>query len=205
VRDIDTVWEFLVDHNFITIPIALSRTTALLNRGRESESRAVWTRFVSAQNEVVTDPGFETPWSGEGFDWRTDSCPGVTIEPDQRIAHSGKRSLRIQFHADSNLDFRHVSQRVWLAPGRYLLSAWVRTEGLSTDEGIGLRIAGLRPSKPDSSTETLQGTHDWTRLQTEFSAGAAPRLARIEIFRNPSLRFDSKPQGIDDVIVARVP
>lgn len=201
------VWNWMEERGFVTVPMALARTSWLLEKSLPAEATAVWLRYATPagspyrKTDWIFNSGFENQWTGEGFDWRVDPCTGVAVVADERIAHSGRRSLRIEFHAAENLDFHHVSQMVWLSPGRYRLRAWMRTQDLSTDEGVGLNIL-------DVNTAALTGTHDWTELASEFSVRGAPQIARVQIVRRPSARFDSRPQGtvwIDDVELKRLP
>jgi hypothetical protein len=92
------------------------------------------------------------------------------------------------------VDFHHVWQNVWLIPGRYRLSAWIRTDGLTTDEGVGVRVGSAH-------TTALAGNNGWTEVAVELTVPAA-RMARVEVFREPSMKFESRPRGsvwIDDV------
>ena len=209
---LDTVWRWMEDRGFVTVPMALSRTSFLLEKGLHAEATAVWLRYATPagspyrKTDWIFNSGFENQWTGEGFDWRVEPCPGVRVMEDERIAHTGRRSLRIEFRAAENVGFHHVSQMVWLGPGRYRLSAWMRTQDFSTDQGVGLNI--LDASGLDASTTALTGTHDWTELASEFTVRGAPQLARVQIVRRPSMKFDSRPQGtvwIDDVELKRLP
>ena len=203
---LDTVWRWMEDRGFVTVPLALSRTSWLLDKGLPGEASAVWRRYVAPadssfqKSEWIVNSGFESPWTGEGFDWRVEACNGVDMSLDSRIAHSGRGSLRIRFHAFGNLDFHHVSQLVWLSPGSYRLSAWIRSEDFQPDPGIGLSLL-------DATTPVMSGTHGWTQVSSEFTVVSVPRLARVRVVRKPSLKFDGQPRGtvwIDEVEVKRV-
>jgi len=197
-ESLSIAWKWMDARGFITRPLAVSRTTALLDHNRPEEAAAIWAKYVSPRRDsLVENPSFEHPWLNEGFDWRLAPVNGASVTTDSAVAHAGRSSLKIRFDAVDNLDFHHVSQIVWLNPGRYRLTAWIRTEALSTDQGVGLRIAG-------AATPMLTGTHDWTRLSAEFVISGKPALERIEIVRRPSLKFDNHPHGtvwIDDVEV----
>lgn len=144
----------------------------------------------------------------EAFDWVAEPRPGVKAVWDPQVVHSGRHSLRLDLAAADNLDFHHVFQRVWLDPGRYRLSGWVRTDGLTTDQGVGLRLTGAdNAAGPDASTPTITGSREWTQLSAEFTLRAPARLARVEIVRHPSDKFDNRPHGtawIDDVAIERL-
>ena len=201
---LNTAWKWLETRGFVDRALAVSRTSALLGQNRPEEAIAVWRKYVSPLRDslnTVENPGFERPSENEGFDWRVAPVSGATVSEDSAVAHGGRRSLKIAFDAADNLDFHHVWQPVWLGPGRYRLTAWIRTENLSTDQGIGLRIDG-------AATEAFTGTHDWTQVTTDFTVAGKPALEKLEIVRHPSLKFDSKPRGtvwVDDVELRPAP
>ena len=189
----DATWHWLEQRGFVTRSLAVERASWLLGKERPSEASALWLRYVSS-GARITDPGFEEKASGEAFGWHWDPSPGVEIASDDRGAHSGRRSLRIRFDSAENVDFHHVWQNVWLIPGRYRLSAWIRTDGLTTDEGVGVRVGSAH-------TTALAGNNGWTEVAVELTVPAA-RMARVEVFREPSMKFESRPRGsvwIDDV------
>jgi tetratricopeptide (TPR) repeat protein len=212
-------WDWLDRRGYATRPLARSWANWLLQRNHPEEGAAVWLRHGAADAGVyrisnwrisnwVDNAGFEERWTGDAFDWVSEPCPGVKTVWDESVVHAGRHSLRLDLDAAGNLDFHHVSQRVWLDPGRYRLSGWVRTNGLTTDRGVGLRLAGAgNAADADNSTPTLAGTREWTQLSKEFTFRAPARLARVEIFRPPSEKFDNRPHGtawIDDVAIQRL-
>ena len=50
--------------------------------------------------------------------WKVIDVAGVKAVRDETKPHSGSSSLRLDFDAPDNIWFRHVSQFVWLEPGR---------------------------------------------------------------------------------------
>ena len=113
---------------------------------------------------------------------------------------SGRSSLRLDFDGTQNVDFHHVAQHVSSPPGRYRLSAWIRTADLSTDQGVALAFHGV-------STAALNGTHDWTEVHADITVAASTPPGDIQVVRQHSLRFDSKPHGtvwIDDVTLRKI-
>jgi hypothetical protein len=147
--------------------------------------------------------GFESEPSGSIFDWRISRTAGVDAAFGSGIAHSGRRSLRIDFGGEANVNYRHARQDVILKPGNYRFTAWVRTEDLTTDKGIAFRISDADSSVwLDVRTGQLTGTHDWTSLSTDMTVPKQTGRIRIEIIRDPSEKFDNKIRGtawVDDV------
>jgi hypothetical protein len=83
----------------------------------------------------------------------------------------------------------------------------VRTDGLSTDEGLRVRILDVEdPRRLELKTEALTGTHDWTKVGTTFKIRAATHLLEIRLARDPSWKFDNKIHGaawIDSLLLKR--
>ncbi len=197
-------WRWMDARSYVTTPAAKTWAAWLIGRHREQEAFLVWKRHVALDstygvNNWIDDAGFEHSLAGQGFGWRIEPVAGVKAGIDPGVAHSGHSSLRVEFDGSENVDFHSVAQRVWLQPGRYRLTAWIRTEGLSTDQGLALSLLGV-------STPALTGSHDWTSVAAEISVGKAT-AAEVQLIRQRSWRFDAKPVGkawIDDVELRRI-
>jgi len=193
-------WKWMESHGYITRPLAVAWVSWLSDRHRDNEAFPIWKRYVSADSNYgvsnwIDNSGFESEPTGQGFDWRIQPSPGVKAGLDTSVARSGRSSLRIEFDGSENLDFHHVAQRVWLPPGRYRLTAWMRTADLSTDQGLALAFNGV-------STPALTGVHDWTRVSADITVHDSKSLGDVQVVRQRSWRFDGKLRGvawIDDV------
>jgi hypothetical protein len=185
----------------------------LLKHAAYSEAREVWARRLGRQNpgypgsNRVFNGGFESEPLKEGLDWRVTPAEGVSADRGTG-GRSGRWSLHIRFEGQSNLDYRHISQRVVAEPGAYRFSAWVRADEVTTDEGVRFRIrdAGRDP-RVDVTTAQVVGTTDWTELAAVVVVPAPVRLLAVELIRRPSLKFDNKISGtvrVDDVRLARI-
>jgi hypothetical protein len=82
--------------------------------------------FAYAQQNLVSNPGFETVENGEVVDW-TNLSSGLTIESATDVVHSGSNSLKVS----STSGTRHfVISYVPVIPGKtYNLSVWYYLEG----------------------------------------------------------------------------
>ncbi len=161
------------------------------------------------QPNCIFNGGFETGPAQAGLDWRISPVEGVTVERQAGMSHTGAHCLRIAFDGRSNVAYHHVAQRVPVNPGTYRFRAFVRTDQLTTDQGIGFRILDAESSQRlDLFTRQLTGTSDWTELQAVFSVRPPARFLEIEVARRASLKFDGKIRGvvwIDDVELVPAP
>lgn len=197
-------WKWMEQNSQVTTAEAITWSEWLSARHRDKDGFLVWKRYVAVEPEYgarngIDNPGFERPPDGKGFGWRIQPSAGVKAGIDPAVAHSGRSSLRLDFDGSANIDFHHVAQKVWLEPGRYRLTAWIRTERLSTDRGVALLVSG-------SSTQALSGTQGWTQVSTDLTVRSAS-TAEVQVVRQPSWRFDGKISGsvwIDDVELRRI-
>ncbi len=125
--------------------------------------------------EKITNGGFESDIGAAGkkfFDWQIAPLPQAQVALDARVAHSGKRSLRIIFNAPAQFEFRNIAQLVVVEPAtRYRLSFYVRTEDLrSASTPILVVLDGADINNALASTAPLaNGTSDWQQMSVEFT------------------------------------
>src|SRR5207247_9962713 len=99
------------------------------------------------------------------FEWRIAPDPHVQVSRDNSVFLSGQSALRLDFDGKINSAYQGVSQRVFLPRGAYRFEAFVRTAGITTDEGVGLRVLDAQSSHQLLiETERLRGTTDWKTL-----------------------------------------
>lgn len=186
---------------------------SLLQKRDVAAARTVWNqalelsgnqRAADPTGSLIWDSGFETDVSGIGFAWRIQPPRGSKIAYDDQVKHSGSRALSIQFDGTQNVHFEGVCQFVAVVPGTsYEFSAWVRTEALTTDKGVYLRVSAIgNPKSAPGVTAELRGTEPWTKLDLRWSADKNTRLAQACVARSPSQKLDNQIAGtvwVDDV------
>lgn len=209
-----TVWNRALARGIsMPMPQAVPLVNGLIGQNRLTEAERAWRQALLASRWprdpgqaalLVFNGGFENEIVNGGFDWREIPAEGVTYARDSLVADSGSSSLRIDFSGRTNVDFRNVFQLVPVEPGgRYQFSAWLRTEGISTDQGIRFQI--VDPQNPSAVlvlTPNTVGTNPWTFVQSVFSTGKDTHLLEIALRRLSSSKFDSKIRGtawVDDV------
>jgi len=195
----------------------------LIESGAEPQALRVWNDLE--RMGVVADPGsqsharpddlvfngsFEQPPLNAGFDWRYQQEPFVSAGLTS-AAHSGSHGLQIEFSGEQNGEYEPVYQFVPVDPGRsYLLSAFVRSDAISSDSGPRLRV--LDPACPDClsiATETTVATTSWHAIHLAFATGPKTDRVRISVWRPRSRAFPPEISGtfwLDDVsLVATSP
>jgi O-antigen ligase len=162
----------------------------LITRGRAGEAYAVFLGSESGGGgpspPAFYNGGFESAPMNGGFDWRYASAP-AEVRRDTTQSRDGRASLLVRFGGEENTDFRQVSHLVAVEPGRdYELSFWMRTEGISTDKGVYVEVAGER-------SEPVLGTTFWEEFRIPFTASSD--LVTVRVRRDPSQRFDNLLSG----------
>jgi tetratricopeptide (TPR) repeat protein len=156
---------------------------------------------------LVLNPGFEHEPLGTALDWSIRASIQFETTRDAEVFRTGSWSLRVRFSGLENVEYQHLTQRIIVEPGRYRFRAQVRTIGVTTDQGIGFRIAAIDgTSRLNVETEPREGTSEWMAVETTFIVPRRTRLLEIQAFRRLSQKFDSRIDGtvwIDDVSVVR--
>jgi Flp pilus assembly protein TadD len=209
------VWNRLAAlHPQLPLAKVIPFTDSLIQAHRIDDAHRVWDQAtaladssppVDPPGSVLWDGGFETGVFGGGFTWTIPPpTPGVQVSIDSNEKHSGQRSLRLGFDGSRNVDFSDVCHVAQVQPGTsYRFSAWVRPQGLATDQGIRFRLEWLDNTR-NAFTETtdVHGTQPWTLLTLPWTAVAGVRQLRVCVNRHPSDDLVSRIHGtawIDDV------
>ena len=223
-RDADQVWKWALPRGYVDDRLAQDYVAFLFNGHRYEAAAKSWALYVERQprdrqpggnqhgkyleSDWLYNGDFESEPSGAYFDWRIDTRPGVRAAWDANVAHSGKHSLRIRFDGKENIAFNQISQTAFVTPGRYRFEAFVRTEAITTDQGIGFHLVGVDgPSRLDIYTERLVGTNDWKRIEQVITVPRDRDLLQVQVVRQPSLKFDNQISGtawIDSVRLVKI-
>jgi tetratricopeptide (TPR) repeat protein len=188
---------------------------ALLRRDKEfHQARQVWEQAVefsglagvsSPAGSVLWDGGFESGIIGGGYAW---SFPvgvrGVQFSIDPHQKHSGDHSLQLFFNGKFNVYLTGPCHEVPVEPSTaYRFAAWVRTQAITTDQGIRFQLRPLGAQDTSATVSSdLRGTQPWTRVEIPWSSGKDTREMQVCVLRYPSQEADANIQGIawvDDV------
>ena len=195
---------------------------SLAEAGLGPEARRVWDDVLrlsgasasstQEQPNLITNGDFEAALRDGGLDWRLFPEAGFQIAPDSFAAQHGARSLRVIFDGTANPDFAAVRQWVPVEPGRrYRLVGFLRTENISTDNGLYLSVAtqGAPPEESwERTTENRVGTNPWTREQVDFQTGPHTRIVQVVLRRRRSGKLNNLLVGnvwIDNLSLTSLP
>jgi len=188
---------------------------ALLQNNRTADAALLWQQATQKVEKplppdmpgsVLWDGGFEAPpFPYGGLGWHYDSgIKGVQIATDSQEKHSGAQSLRLLFAGRSNVAFSDVCHTVIVDPGKsYQLSAWIRTKGLTTDQGLRLVLYSNSKGKMSAVfTPDVHGDEPWTPVSLLWTAPPDAHTALVCAARNQSESSNGEIAGlawVDDV------
>ena len=200
----------------LTQEILFAFVDQLLSQGNASEAGRVWDEALTfmhfpsrhdPRESLVWDGGFETDIVG-GLSWRIAAPAGSTARFSTAVKHSGIRSLEIKFDGKYNVDFGGACEFVVVEPDTtYDFSAWLRTESITTDRGVFLRLSTPQGGQPETVTPELTGTHPWTRSEVRWRASKNEHLLQICLRRLPSYNLYNTIAGtvwMDDVQLIKI-
>ena len=170
----------------------------LISQGEFNEAFQVWrVRFQQeglspgSDSDLITNGDFgKDEILGGGFDWKIEKVSGTEISFDPSMAFEGKRSLRIVFTGNENVDFRHVYQFVPLKPDtEYVLSANMKTQAVTTKSGLKIEVLGAGQTF-HATSETLTGDNEWRKLIIRFRTPAPVQGGLVRVRREKTDKFD---------------
>ena len=214
------VWFRLIGlHQKVPLREVVPFFDALIHERRPDQAARLWLQGVAImENPPPDDPagsllwdgGFESGFRGGGFGWRfTPVSRDVQISFDRAEKHAGEQSLRILFNGRENLKFEDACHSIVPEPGRsYLLAGWVKTQSLTSSEGVRLQInVFTNAGVVSTQSGEIHGTQPWTQLQLVWTAPQESGFGNVCIDRNMSDMPGSDIQGaawIDDVVMIPV-
>jgi hypothetical protein len=168
-----------------------AKQTMISQLGRRPED-------VSGAN-LIYNAEFSSDLEGNPLDWQIREASGAQVRFVKGGENSG-RLLRIEFNGKENVNFTHVNQTLIVEPGQYQFSAHVKTENLTTDQGVSFRFTDLEdPKRLDAWTAQSTGSSGWHVLQQALTVPEGSRLVQIQLVRKPTIKFDNRISGVFEV------
>ncbi len=215
VDDATSVWNWLLSRRYADDQLAHDYVNFLYADERYETAARSWALYLGhrgngyLESNWLFNGDFESEPSGTAFDWTMENVhDDVEVALDASVARTGARSLRVRFEGKENVNYNHTSETTFVTPGVYRFQAFVHTQDITTDQGIGFRIFDAEgSSRVDLRTEQVAGTTDWKRIEQIVRVPHETRLLTVQVVRPASLKFDSLISGtawIDDVSLARL-
>ncbi len=208
------VWEWVEGRRAVDDSTADEYVRWLAGAGKYGEAAEAWARHAGDREpgypgeNCIYNGNFEREPAGTVFDWRIRVVKGAEAVREEGGAKSGRWCLRVRFAGTENVAYGHVGQKAAVRPGTYRFEAWMRTEDVRTDQGVGLRIIDAESEgRLDIRTERFLGTTGWARVERTFEAPAETRVVEVRVVREPSWKFDNKIAGsvwVDDISLRAV-
>jgi Carbohydrate binding domain len=129
-----------------------------------------WCALCRTEESLLRNGSFEQGGDGRAG-WLGELPADAALAADETVFLEGRRSLRIEAPGSANLG---LWQTVGVSPGApYRLTGWIRTESLG-GEGARLEVQDGRGGWQVflKNSESLRGTHDWTRISMAFTVPA---------------------------------
>jgi tetratricopeptide (TPR) repeat protein len=216
-----TVWaQLLLLHPRLAIRDVDRLVSVLIQAGDLSGARRVWDQGTATMNlppllqplgSVLWDPSFESDINGYSFSWAFKPIvQGVSISLDRSEKLSGNQSLRLSFDGKHNPNLEAACVLGIVQPGTtYHFSGWIKTKGITTENGVGFRVRSLDDAKmPVLNTHEFHGTNPWTFVDATWTASAITHRVGVCVTRDPSDNPEVRISGttwIDDVTLVPLP
>jgi hypothetical protein len=189
----------------------------LIADGELADAVKVWDEFAGRfgpaaydrqMGDIIWNGDFELPAENGGFDWRLGHAEGVKVFIDREVRLTGNASLRASFDGRSNPDIYVAKQIAPVEPeSLYRVKLSIRTEGITTLNGVFLDVSGYRCPNLTVRTEPVTGTTNlWKDISTEFVTPKDCMAVWLGIRREKSDKFDNRISGnvwIDSVSMAQ--
>ena len=141
----------------------------------------------SAETSNFFNSGFESEPMNDAFDWRFMTWENAKARRDPTLAKNGHASFVVVFNGKENVDYNHLWHWVPAQKGAtYNLRFWMKTDAISTDEGMFVEVEGNR-------SEKQIGSNDWHEFTVPFTASAD--LVTVRLCRVPSRKLDNLLKG----------
>lgn len=192
--------------------LAADHVSGMLARGRYSEAGAAWRDWAGSPEppgELLFNPSFERELHGGPLAWILRRHEHASVRRDSTVSAAGHSSLRVDFDGRANPNYEHVLQRTIVEPGAHRIAASMRARGLTSDQGLRLRVLDAEDStRLDLRSQPLVGDVDWRRFERRFIVGPQTRLIEVRLERSISPRAGARLGGtvwLDDLSLRRLP
>ena len=200
IEDAVRAWKH-IDHSQVKMRTKIRLCNLFLYNNRYDIATSLWNELLSNKKEDyftegLNNGGFEAPLVNGCMGWVSARKEGVSIRRDNKEYFEGKASLRISFDGRHNVDINAIRQIVILEPGKsYRLYAMIKSEGLTTTNGLFFHVYGFRCKGITKRSRTVTGTNEWMQLSVDFTVPDECRAVVVTLKRVMSHKFNNKIKG----------
>jgi hypothetical protein len=187
-------WDWMRERGLVDEPTVCRLTNELVHGRQPDTAWRIWSEYrpgaYGQRDEAnrLTNSRFERQPVPAPFDWELRPQAGVGF-----VLGSG---LEVSFEGKSNTEMANVRQLVFVHPGPHRLIVDVAHEELTTDQGPYVRVSGEGPGAQWSvESEMFKGSAGRRKIAVDFVAPAGAALARVQLERKASEKFDNKIAG----------
>ncbi len=138
-------------------------------------------------HELVWNGDMEREIAEAELDWRVLSAPGVRARQDDRMAHSGKRSLTLEFTGESRGHYAGVTHYLPVNPNsQYELSFQYKTAQLTPGGGVVVKLQDPRDSSLAWICDPIKASEEWSMRKIRLRTGRESHWLLLSIERMPS-------------------
>lgn len=176
----------------------------LLSGHLYEDGERIWQEYLASTNSgrqsdesgMPRNGSFEYEILNGGFDWKIQEAQGVDVFIDRDIHMLGDRSLGVTFDGTANPGTVIASQLVRVLPKTdYILRANIKSDSLTTTNGVFLAVEGHDCSVISERSEMITGTVFWREVSLKFHVPPECSAVRIKIQRDKSQKLDNKISG----------
>ena len=198
--------------------LALPETSEFINALAASNdpelARKLWVDLASDDGEecpLIWNGGFESDIvkGFAQFDWTIDRSDYAKIKISAGQAHSGSRSLRVDFTGrDTTRLTNEIRQLTVLSSGaRYRIECYAKAEKLVTTEGPRIAVTTRAGDLIAISEPVALAQAGWQQLAIEFTAPQIPDAFYVTVKRKSKFSYDEPTTGtvwFDDFTLTEV-
>lgn len=175
----------------------------LSNKGEDDQAVEIWEKYAASKEEPdyrrtnwLFNGSFERPFHPSPLDWNLEQTSNVHAERSSDQSENGKWSAKLTFLGKDNAVYRGAYQFAVSYPGKWRLTAQVKTEDVTTDEGAAIHVFDVwKPQQLDLWSSYIIGTQNWMPLELTFEVQPGTKLLRVDLGRKDSLHLDSRISG----------
>jgi hypothetical protein len=202
VAEAAATWQWMVEHSLTTETSCGNYVSFLVRHNDIAAAAREWRRAYAKQAanyqvlNWIFNAGFEMEPKPGPFDWHIETTPDVDATRVQDVSRDGQWSVELAFDGKNNSDYHGVYQEDAILPGQWRLLAFLKVTGITTDQGIALRVYDPRePKRLDVRTEASTGSSEWNEVERAFVVAPQTKLVRVEVMRDSSSKMDNKIAG----------